>query len=155
MFDLDDLNNSIRIPWLIWIQILIFFLLLFLFYSFTALSSDLSVNNSDNRLISSASASASAPPSNKPTVANLLQHRSQVRGSQSIKGEIATSTSRTIVTGEENVESESFSTNSINIDFHPCSYFRLAKLAFLKCFGLDPTTADNNNCSSSEPKKER
>jgi hypothetical protein len=71
---------------------------------------------------------------------------SQVHQNKSIKGEITTNTGRRIVS-EDNIG------NSANfIDFHPCNYFRLAKLAFLKCFGLDSMS---DNSLNSEQKKER
>jgi hypothetical protein len=68
---------------------------------------------------------------------------SQVHQNKSIKGEITTNTGRRIVSEDNFGNSANF------IDFHPCNYFRLAKLAFLKCFGLD-SMSDN-----SEQKKER
>ncbi|XP_002528677.2 uncharacterized protein LOC8274922 [Ricinus communis] len=177
MFDLEEslTVESYRIPWLIWIQILIFILLLFLFYCFSVFtSSDLSLNtttssNNSSSISSfpppSSSSSTSASSLNKATglnkhnsntttVTNLLQqHHNQIGGSQSIKGEIATSTSRTVVREGNVIEGEGFSTNSV-IDFHPCNYFRLAKLAFLKCLGLDLDPV-SERCSSSERKKER
>lgn len=75
---------------------------------------------------------------------------------QSLKGEIETSTStRRIVRGEEISERESTSLKEAsNINYHPCHYFRLARLAFLKCLGLD-STSENSSSSSSEHKKDR
>lgn len=72
----------------------------------------------------------------------------QVGENQGIKGEIATGTSRRIVVrggGEDGVEKEGCSSSSSSKEanqncFHPCHYFRLAKLAFLKCLGLDSTS---------------
>ncbi|KDP35236.1 hypothetical protein JCGZ_09395 [Jatropha curcas] len=162
MFDLGD-NLTIetyRIPWLIWIQIIIFFLLIFLVYSFTAFSSDLSHTNSSPSPSSPSLATASTTSylnkeilkhNNNTTVTNRLQLH-QVGERQSIKGEIATGTSSRRIITEESREREGFSTNAI-IEFHPCDYFRLAKLAFLKCFGLDSTS--DQSSSSSDRKKER
>ncbi|KAJ9170300.1 hypothetical protein P3X46_018419 [Hevea brasiliensis] len=156
MFDLGDefTVESYRIPWLIWIQILIFFLLIFLLCCFSVFTSDPS--HSDTKTISCSSTSSSSVAaasylnksllnhSTTTTLANRLHHH-QIRESQRIKGEIATSTSTRIAT-QENTETERISTNSI-IDLHPCNYFRLAKLALLKCLGLDPSS---DNCPSSD-----
>lgn len=78
---------------------------------------------------------------------------------QSIKGEIATSTSRrveevnttttTTTTAERGSTSGKEAASSIN--YHPCHYFRLARVAFLKCLGLD----SDNSSSNSEQKKDR
>ncbi|KAJ9177682.1 hypothetical protein P3X46_012873 [Hevea brasiliensis] len=163
MFDYGDefTIETYRIPWLIWIQILIFFLLIFLLCCFSVFTSDLSHYNtktpsSSTSPSSLASASASTYLNNPllnhsttTTLANRLQHN-QIGESQSIKGEIATSTSTRMVT-EEDTESQGISANSI-INLHPCNYFRLAKLAFLKCLGLD-TSSDNS--PSCDRKKER
>ncbi|KAE8715830.1 Detected protein of unknown function [Hibiscus syriacus] len=74
---------------------------------------------------------------------------SQVVEKQSIRGEIGMGrgTCRRVVRGggEESVEMEGCSImepNEISLH-HPCHYFRLAKLAFLKCLGLDFLCSDN------------
>ncbi|KAG8640878.1 uncharacterized protein LOC110608179 [Manihot esculenta] len=156
MFDLgDELTvETYGIPWLIiWIQILIFFLLIILLCCFSVFTSDPS--HYDTKAISSSNTSSSSSPAasylNKSlldhgsttTRANRLQHN-QIGESQSIKGEIATGTSTRMVT-EENTEREGILTNSI-VNLHPCNYFRLAKLALLKCFGLDPSSDSSPSC---------
>ncbi|KAF9678800.1 hypothetical protein SADUNF_Sadunf07G0073800 [Salix dunnii] len=144
----DDLTiEGHRISWLIWIQILVF-LLLFLF-CFSFFPADLP----DTTTTTSSSASPSTPgvfmplnfhlenqilEQNDHHVSNRLQH-TQVQQNQSIKGEITTSTGRRIVS-EDNIGH-----SSDYICFHPCNYFRLAKLAFLKCFGLDFLSDDSLN----------
>ncbi|KAL9393634.1 hypothetical protein Peur_012919 [Populus x canadensis] len=159
MFDLgDELTvEGHRIPWLIWIQILVLVLLVILLFCFSFFPSDLS-----DTTTSSSSASPSAVGVFMPlnshlekqtlehndhttTATDCLQH-SQVHQNESIKGEITTNTGRRIV-GEDN-----FGNSANFIDFHPCNYFRLAKLAFLKCFGLDSMS---DNSLNSEQKKER
>lgn len=61
----------------------------------------------------------------------------------SIKGEIPTRTSREIVREVEGIaEGEASSLYFL----HPCYYFKLARVAFLKCFGLEsdnPATQKN------------
>lgn len=159
MFDLgDELTvEGYGIPWLIWIQILVLVLLVILLFCFSFFPSDLS-----DTTASSSSASPSAVGVFMPlnshldkqtlehndhttTATNCLQH-SQVHQNKSIKGEITTNMGRRIVSEDNFGNSANF------IDFHPCNYFRLAKLAFLKCFGLDSMS---DNSLDSEQKKER
>ncbi|KAJ0096312.1 hypothetical protein Patl1_27530 [Pistacia atlantica] len=152
--------ETFKIPWLIWIQILILLLLIVLLYCFSLFSSDLDTSNSHVK--NSSLASPSSPSSSVSTDSALhekqpalkfnstVTHRfqpSQVGGSQSIKGEIATSTGRRIVGGEENTEKDS---SSSSICYHPCHYFKLAREAFLKCLGLD-----SEQSSNSEQRKDR
>lgn len=69
----------------------------------------------------------------------------QVVENHSIKGEITAGTSRRVVRGggaEDIAERESSS--GALMYFHPCHYFKLAKLAFLKCLGLDPTSENSS-----------
>lgn len=61
---------------------------------------------------------------------------------ESIKGEIVPSTSR-VMRAEDMVEMEGSAIP--NIYLHPCHYFRLARLAFLKCLGLDPTGENSSS----------
>lgn len=56
---------------------------------------------------------------------------------ESMKGEIVPSTSR-VMRAEDMIEMEDSATP--NIYLHPCYYFRLARVAFLKCLGLDPSS---------------
>ncbi|KAM6563700.1 hypothetical protein CsatB_023698 [Cannabis sativa] len=161
MFDFgDDLTiQSYRIPWLIWVQLLVMLLLLLLIYCFFALDS------TDNIAAISASSSSSQLVSddtqmNKPfpkhhTVTTVISNRlqnTQVRERHSIKGEITPGTSGRVLRGEDNRDGEEPSTG-INIYLHPCHYFRLARTAFLKCLGLDMDSTPEN--SSSAPKRKR
>ncbi|CAN0912098.1 hypothetical protein LINGRAPRIM_LOCUS866 [Linum grandiflorum] len=162
MFDFgDDLTiQSYRIPWLIWIQILVLLLLIFLFYCFS-LNDDL-LQSTASSSSSSATASSSSssgcsrdldqklilkqPLANTPsTVTDYVRH-CQVTRSQSIKGEVATMTGRRIER-EDFAEGDSFT-----IYDHPCNYFKLAKLAFLKCLGLD---CEPERCPNPEKKKKK
>ncbi|WCJ31781.1 hypothetical protein M5689_013240 [Euphorbia peplus] len=155
MFDLEEgiTMESHSIPWLFWIQILIFFLLIFLLCCFSVLSSD--PFHFNNTCSSSPSSIDALSFLNKGVLFhhhNLHRRRNhQVTESRAdIKGdEVATSSSgRRIIIREEDTENEAgLSTNVLN-DIHPCNYFRLAKLAFLKCFGLD-ATSDHSSTSDS------
>ncbi|KAL9340510.1 hypothetical protein Peur_066729 [Populus x canadensis] len=136
----DDLTiEGYRVSWLIWIQVLVLLLLIFLLFCFSFFPADL-----PDTTTTSSSASPSAlgvfTPLNSHLdsqirrhndhVSNRLQH-SQAQQNQSIKGEITTNMGRRIVSEDNIGNSSDF------FCFHPCNYFRLAKLAFLKCFGLD------------------
>ncbi|KAI6699685.1 hypothetical protein NL676_014009 [Syzygium grande] len=155
--------ESLRIPWLIWIQLLVMLLLLLLLYSFT------SSNAASSAAADSAAAAAAPPP--PPSSASALAvaataaaassgiarisvpqaaaprprggaHQLQVRESQSVKGFIATSASRGVAGEEDTMEGENSSPSYM--DHHPCSIVRLARIAFLKCFGLDFTSEDSS-----------
>ncbi|KAG5148413.1 hypothetical protein JHK82_015294 [Glycine max] len=54
-----------------------------------------------------------------------------------IKGEIAKGPSSSMRREEEIMEEEE---EASSLYFHPCHYFQLATVAFLKCFGLDSTS---------------
>ncbi|KAL4379949.1 hypothetical protein GQ457_02G016980 [Hibiscus cannabinus] len=130
MFDFGDevRIESNRIPWLIWIQILVLVLLMILLYAFTLLVFDLPETSS----YSSTTALAS-----------------QVVEKQSMKGEIAISRGacRRVVSGEMEGQGQGCSNKEPNenssTSHHPCHYFKLAKLAFLKCLGLDFLCSDH------------
>ncbi|XP_010519978.1 PREDICTED: uncharacterized protein LOC104799256 [Tarenaya hassleriana] len=147
--------DSYRIPWLIWIQMLVFFLLLLLLCALGILSPDLYENNpSSSSSSASSSSGASVPrrfPLGDPVPADcgskffgnssLVQSNQMGGGSESIKGEITPCTSSS--TGGE---------GSTRNSYHPCSLFQIARSAFLKCLGLDPTSSDDSR--RPEPKKQ-
>ncbi|KAL9459230.1 hypothetical protein AB3S75_002590 [Citrus x aurantiifolia] len=158
-FDEELTRETLKIPWLIWIQIIVLLLLVILLYCFSLFPLDLSqestCNNTNTCTTLPSSSSSSAPvvlKQNTTTFRNHLQP-SQRGENQSLKGEIETSTStRRIVRGEEISERGGTSLKEAsNINYHPCHYFRLA---FLKCLGLD-STSENSSSSSSEHKKDR
>ncbi|KAB2597302.1 hypothetical protein D8674_000222 [Pyrus ussuriensis x Pyrus communis] len=141
--------ESYRIPWLVWIQVMVMVFLLILLYCFSLLVIDLSndditttttkPSSSTSRLVSDGTATSTT------LVTNSLPN-SQV--GESIKGEIVTSTSRTM-RREEIIEMEEASAAAAtHLYFHPCYYFRLARIAFLKCLGFDSTSE-----SSSTPQR--
>ncbi|XVF15086.1 hypothetical protein REPUB_Repub09cG0119000 [Reevesia pubescens] len=158
MFDFgDELTiESYRIPWLIWIQIIVILLLMLLLYCFSLFALDLPDCSS--------SASTSLCPESQLVKKPCLKHHtriistclqaSQVGEKQSIKGEIATGRSRRIVSGgEDSVGKEGCSSKEANQNcYHPCHYLRLAKLAFLKCLGLDSLC---ENSATSEQRNQR
>ncbi|KAJ1429760.1 Elicitor peptide [Sesbania bispinosa] len=155
MFDIgEELPvESYRIPWLIWIQLLVLLLLLALLFFFTIFPLDLDNNDATVEATAPASASTSSkrfifdeiqqidkPLTNHDSTAPVLtNHRHHTQGGEnrSIKGEIGTCSS---MRREEITEGEASSLN-----FHPCHYFQLATVAFLKCFGLDSTSDAPSN----------
>ncbi|EOX92263.1 Uncharacterized protein TCM_001236 [Theobroma cacao] len=198
MFDFgDELTiESYRIPWLVWIQILVMLLLVVLLFCFSLSALDLPDRTSsasaslcpesqldkkpvfkqNTRLVSTCF-QASQATGLSTTSTNCMvgvkivnafgltclklslqfQHVGlfeegiminildigywQVGEIHSMKGEIATGTSRRIGRGEDTVEKEGPSSKEANQNcYHPCHYLRLAKLAFLKCLGLDSSS---------------
>ncbi|TYJ46908.1 hypothetical protein E1A91_A02G151900v1 [Gossypium mustelinum] len=152
MYDLGDevTIESYRIPWLIWIQIIVLLLLMLLLYGFTLFAFDLPETSS-----SSSSSSPDSQLGKLPGFKQTTTFSSQVIERQSIRGEIgiAKTRSRRMVRGEEMEGSSRKEPNQQELDLHPCHYFRLAKLAFLKCLGLD--SDHNNNTSITEQRNQR
>ncbi|XP_048438016.1 uncharacterized protein LOC125476215 [Pyrus x bretschneideri] len=137
--------ESYRIPWLVWIQVMVMVLLIILLYYFNLLVVDFSdgdITITTTTTTTKPSSSASRIVSDGTATSNTLftnrLHNTQV--GESIKGEIVTSTSR-INRREEIREMEaSAAAAATHIYFHPCYYFRMARLAFLKCLGFDSTS---------------
>lgn len=71
----------------------------------------------------------------------------QVANDQSTRGEITSSTNRRITQVGEGTVIGGEGSQETKLDLHPCSYFRLAKSAFLRCLGLD---SSNENSISDE-----
>ncbi|XP_030534987.1 uncharacterized protein LOC115744044 [Rhodamnia argentea] len=143
--------ESLRIPWLIWIQLLVMFLLLLLLYSFTSSFPSSADSSSSSAAAAAAPSSSSSPSSSSPPLDSrgshshkpfLVPSAHQVRESQSVKGFIATSTSRRVDGEEDMMEGENSSHSYM--DHHPCSLVRLARIAFLKCLGLDFTSENSS-----------
>ncbi|XP_028755142.1 uncharacterized protein LOC114714557 [Neltuma alba] len=153
MFDPGDVLafQSSGIPWLIWIQLVVLFLLVALLYCFTVFALDSSDDASTVAATEGPTAAESASTSRflfdeirqveKPsgkhdpsTTTFVINRRLDTQGGEnrSIKGEVSSGTTRRIVSAEEFGEREGSSR------FHPCHYFQLARVAFLKCLGLDP-----------------
>ncbi|OIV98047.1 hypothetical protein TanjilG_09540 [Lupinus angustifolius] len=144
MFNFADENY--RIPWLIWIQLIVFILLLLLLFSFILLPLDpdhdaaavtaaaattvlATASTSNNDIIQLVDKQSLSKQDSTVTVVTNHRHHSQ---SLRVKGEIEASSS---MRREEITEEE----EEASLSFHPCHYFQLATVAFLKCFGLDST----------------
>lgn len=73
--------ETYKIPWLIWIQILVLILLILLIYFFSAVTSDLSdsdANTGRTTLLTASLSSGSMPPESNKTINRLRLHASQV-----------------------------------------------------------------------------
>ncbi|GMI67883.1 hypothetical protein like AT5G64880 [Hibiscus trionum] len=133
MFDFGDevTIESYRIPWLIWIQILVLLLLIMLLYGFTLFVLDFPETPSSVSQLGII-----------PVFSPTTELASQVVEKQSIMGEIGISRGACRSGGGGGDESVEMEEDRHGLH-HPCHYFRLAKLAFLKCLGLDFLSSDN------------
>ncbi|CAL0306620.1 unnamed protein product [Lupinus luteus] len=150
MFDFGNLFiDTSTISWLIWIQLIVGLLLFFLIFSFIAF--DPSYDSSTATSSGSATVTHHSlinHRSSSTLVTNRLQNKLGGE-SKSIKGEIATNSSTRIVR-EDIVEEDS------SLDFlDPCYYFRLARVAFLKCLGLDYTSEYDDGPSTQKYSKRK
>ncbi|XP_057502076.1 uncharacterized protein LOC130785885 [Actinidia eriantha] len=127
MFDFGEelVFGSQRIPWLLWIQILVLLLLIILLYYLIifALGLDLSANP------------AAASPSSAAASTSRL-HDAKVDEIHCIEHDEGTTTQIRKVRREDLQE-------RLPRSYHPCHYFGLAKQAFLKCLGLDLSSKDS------------
>ncbi|KAI5669988.1 hypothetical protein M9H77_19841 [Catharanthus roseus] len=157
MFDWEDefIIESYRVPWLIWVQLLVTILLVVvLVFGFGFFASDLSNNPNCN----SASSSSSSFSSNRSQSKNPLQKvgscsdGSKVERNETIQRETDPSTSKGIVE-EDCLEIDESSAKDIALfrlfgrADHPCKYLGFATQAFLKCLGL------GYSCESSRKNK--
>ncbi|PIN12027.1 hypothetical protein CDL12_15362 [Handroanthus impetiginosus] len=127
--------ESYKVPWLIWIQLLVMILLiLLLFFGFSIFSSDPSSSS-----FAAPSSTTAAPPThlNKPSpsrrrtrVEDQRNGRDEETRGQSVQEEDQS--------GEESPVKDSIFFRIFRHPNHPCDYFGQAKRALLKCFGLDP-----------------
>ncbi|RDX86946.1 hypothetical protein CR513_31647, partial [Mucuna pruriens] len=142
MFDFaEDLTfETFKIPWLLWIQLFVFLLLLTLLYCLSIIALDPSHHITAPSISTTAPAFHLQQLSNHHSSTVLTNRLHNTRGAEnlSIKGEIASSGSTGIVR-EEIAEGVAPPTSSLYF-LHPCYYFNLAKEAFLKCLGLDSTS---------------
>lgn len=152
MFGFGDelVIHSYRIPWLIWIQILVTFILtlLILLTYFDSFALD-SPPTSDS--LSSTASTHLEPPStcSARTQDPMPKEREQVAGNHDAWTGIATGTSNRMQGAEGYSETdgssvEDLSPNPISERFyHPCRFLDLAREAFLKCLGLGSSSGDS------------
>ncbi|KAK7358917.1 hypothetical protein VNO77_00858 [Canavalia gladiata] len=142
--------ETFKIPWLIWIQLFVFLLLLALLFCFSIVALD----PSHESVTSSASTTApdfnlqSLPINNHSTPVINSLHNTRGVENLSIKGEVAANGSTEIVK-EQIAEGEA----SPLYFLHPCYYFKLARVAFLKCLGLDSTPESDDPSTQKHSKR--
>ncbi|KAL4276636.1 hypothetical protein HN51_059308 [Arachis hypogaea] len=148
------------IPWLIWIQFLVSFLLLFVLFCFTLDHTD--DDEDGGATAAPATASTSTTRFHVHDI-NQIQNDKQVAEDDETSTVVVTSNLRHTQGGENlDIKDDSVSCSSLkseeeNTDdnedssspelfLHPCQYFQLATVAFLKCFGLDSTLDPSSTC---------
>lgn len=142
----DDDDRSSLLPWLIWIQLLVLFLLILLISSFTFSAVD---DRSDDARTTMAAYG----------IASFSSIEGEGNGYTVVAQRIS-STSNKIAVADSNAERDGKLTCSFDLSrsfkdmFHPCRYFELVGRAFLGCLGLisfpwnpspDDTEEDANN----------
>ncbi|XP_023007256.1 uncharacterized protein LOC111499795 isoform X2 [Cucurbita maxima] len=154
----DELIIQPRVSWLIWIQLLLL-ILVFALYCLTIFAIDFSKINTDSNSTAAIPSSSSSTSTSRFVSEIAHNHKNvsmhniridsdpsrnaQVNIEQSTREEIASSMSRRIrQTGEGSVVGGE-GCKETKLEPHPRSYFRLAKSAFLRCVGLDSSTANS------------
>ncbi|KAG9138340.1 hypothetical protein Leryth_001538 [Lithospermum erythrorhizon] len=133
--------ESYKVPWLIWIQLLIMLLIiLVLFFGFTIFSLD----STDSIQSSSNTSAASSSGQTQVDINDSSDNSSQVTEIQDVKRD-----SGGEITPEQIQAREGPSTKDVMFrplrPEHPCHFLGLAKQAFLKCLGLDSGSESSSN----------
>ncbi|KAG8373309.1 hypothetical protein BUALT_Bualt11G0010600 [Buddleja alternifolia] len=125
--------ESYKLPWLIWIQLLVMILLIILlFFGFTVFNSETS---SSSAAASPSNGSAAAPPPNPNSSdrsTNAEDHSVRMNDGELIREENQS--------GEESSSKDSMFFRIFRHPTHPCNYIGVVKRAFFKCFGLDSSS---------------
>ncbi|KAL6554822.1 hypothetical protein OROGR_006080 [Orobanche gracilis] len=138
--------ESYKVPWLIWIQLIVTILLIIiLFFGFSIFTSDpSSISPSDTPSTGGAATAAPPPNLNKPSSS---RRRTKVGDLQRVRMESRDEEPSPELIEEEEDHSEEESSlkdpvlvRIFRLSNHPCNYFGLAKQALLKCFGLDSSS---------------
>ncbi|KAG7011159.1 hypothetical protein SDJN02_27957 [Cucurbita argyrosperma subsp. argyrosperma] len=147
----DELILEPGVSWLIWIQLLVI-ILIFALYCLTVFAVDFSkssteinssaavASSSTSRFVCDAARKGKNLPNQNFRIDSNRPRKTQVSKDQSIRGEITSSTSRRVTQVVEGAVVGGDGSQETKVDLHPCSYFRLAKSAFLRCLGLDSST---------------
>lgn len=143
-FGEELLFESYKVPWLIWIQLLVtVLLLLLLFFGFSVFALDLP----------DTSASTSFNPSSAVRSNGFLgggqSHRTDQEGDGILcaEGGVEASASREAIRGEEMDNGSSSAKDAIHSRpiRHPCHFLGVAKQAFLNCLGLGSSSESRKN----------
>ncbi|KAG8383453.1 hypothetical protein BUALT_Bualt04G0014800 [Buddleja alternifolia] len=149
-FGEEFIIESYKIPWLIWIQLLIMILLiLILIFGFTDFTPDPAVSSAAAAVAPPSNGlDATAPPThlNNPTSSNGITkvdvEDRRVHMDAGTTGESIREEDRS---GEESSLKDRMLLKISGHPNHPCSYIGLAKRALLKCLGLDYGSESSSN----------
>ncbi|CAH9109690.1 unnamed protein product [Cuscuta europaea] len=147
-FGEELLIESYKVPWLIWIQLLVMvLLLLLLFFGFSVFTSDLSNNSAST---SGAGGSSFSAGSDSGFLDGRQPHRTDQGqdGNHCNGGGVESSISTDIIRREERDNGSSCVKDELHHSRppgHPCHFLGVAKQAFLKCLGLDSWSESPNN----------
>ncbi|XP_073150081.1 uncharacterized protein [Henckelia pumila] len=131
--------QSFKIPWLIWIHLLVTVLLvILLFFGFTVFTSDDSISPGSATAASPSTYSAAAVPAHlsKPSSSNRKSKVEDMRVRRDAGTSGGTSRDEDQIVEEPSGKDSMFS-RIFRHPNHPCSYLGLAKKALFKCFGFD------------------
>ncbi|XP_057775505.1 uncharacterized protein LOC130994476 [Salvia miltiorrhiza] len=130
-FGEDFIIESYKIPWLIWIQLLITILLVFcLFFGFAAFTYDASTSSA----AAAPSVGGDAAPNNSTSPNGLITVEDERAG-----GDAGSSGGSSREEDELSLKDTVF-LSIFQHPSHPCNYFGMAKQALFKCFGLDSSS---------------
>lgn len=149
MVDFGDelIIESYKIPWLIWIQLLVTILLIvLLFFGFALFTFDASTSSSAAAPSDGCDAAPSAYLNNSASSNGIIAVEDERGG-----GDAGTSGGSRVEEGEESPVKDTAFLSIFRHANHPCNYFGLAKNALFKCFGLD----SNSESSSSQQYEKR
>ncbi|CAH9071254.1 unnamed protein product [Cuscuta epithymum] len=147
-FGEELLIESYKVPWLIWIQLLVMVLLfLLLFFGFSVFSLDLSNNSAST---SGAGGSSFSAGSDNGFGDGRQAHRTEQGqdGNHHNEASVEASISTDVIRREERDNGSSFVKDELHHSRppgHPCHFLGVAKQAFLKCLGLDCCSGSPNN----------
>ncbi|KAI3462014.1 hypothetical protein Pfo_018677 [Paulownia fortunei] len=131
--------ESYKVPWLIWIQLIVMILLIILLlFGFSMFTSDPSSSSS---AASPSIGAAAAPPThlNKPSSSHRRTkvEDQRVWRDEETSGELIREDDQS---GEESSLKDSMFLRIFRYPNHPCNFIGLVKRALLKCFGLDSSS---------------
>ncbi|XP_073059084.1 uncharacterized protein [Primulina eburnea] len=139
--------QSFKIPWLIWIHLIVTVLLvMLLFFGFTVFTSDDSISPYSVAAASPSTYSATAVPTHlsKPSSSNRKSKVDDMRVRRDAGTSGGTGRDEDQIVEEPSGKDSMFS-RIFRHPNHPCSYLGLAKEALFKCFGFD-SSSDSPSC---------
>ncbi|KAH6799497.1 hypothetical protein C2S51_035981 [Perilla frutescens var. frutescens] len=137
-FGEEFIIESYKVPWLIWIQLLVMILLtILLFFGFSVFTAEPSSSSSASP--STGAAAAPPPHLNNPSSSNR-RAKLEVQGTRGDRASSTEFTREEVQNGEESSSKDSSLFRIFRNPNHPCNFFGQAKRAVLKCLGLDSSS---------------